>query len=199
MDTIEVLRLAVDAKDEYTRGHSDRVAYYSTRIGEQMGLSPEDLEKLRIAGIFHDIGKIGTADDILLKSYKLSEEEYAEVKLHPIKGAMILSAVSMFQDIVPIVRHHHEHVEGTGYPDGIKDKEIELLARVISVADAFDAMMSDRHYRRHLSLEETRDQLIKGAGTQFDKDIVDVFLRLIDEDAELNYNLTTAAYYDRED
>ena len=199
MDTIEVLRLAVDAKDEYTRGHSDRVAYYSTRIGEQMGLSPEDLEKLRIAGIFHDIGKIGTADDILLKSYKLSEEEYAEVKLHPIKGAMILSAVSMFQDIVPIVRHHHEHVDGTGYPDGIKDKEIELLARVISVADAFDAMMSDRHYRRHLSLEETRDQLIKGAGTQFDKNIVDVFLRLIDEDAELNYNLTTAAYYDRED
>jgi HD-GYP domain-containing protein (c-di-GMP phosphodiesterase class II) len=104
----------------------------------------------------------------------------------------------MFQDIVPIVRHHHEHVDGTGYPDGIKGEEIELLARIISVADAFDAMMSDRHYRRHLSLEESRDQLIKGSGTQFDKDIVDIFLRLIDEDKELNLSLVTAAYYDRE-
>ncbi len=199
MDTIEVLRLAVDAKDEYTRGHSDRVAYYSTRIGEKLGFAPEELEKLRIAGIFHDIGKIGTADDILLKSYSLSEEEYTEVKQHPIKGAMILSAVSMFQDIVPIVRHHHEHVDGSGYPDGIKGDEIELLARIISVADAFDAMMSDRHYRRHLSLEETREQLVKGSGTQFDADIVSILLGLIEEDSELKFNLSTAAYYDRED
>ena len=198
MDTIEVLRLAVDAKDEYTRGHSDRVAYYSTRIGEQMNLTPDDLEKIRIAGIFHDIGKIGTADDILLKTYSLSEEEYAEVKQHPIKGAMILSAVSMFQDIVPIVRHHHEHIDGTGYPDGIKGNEIELFARIISVADAFDAMMSDRHYRKHLSLEESRRQLVQGSGTQFDKQVVDVFLKLIDEDQELNTNLVTAVYYDRD-
>ena len=111
---------------------------------------------------------------------------------------MILSAVSMFQDIVPIVRHHHEHIDGTGYPDGIKGEEIELLARIISVADAFDAMMSDRHYRKHLSLEESRRQLIQGSGTQFDKQIVDTFLNLIDEDKELNNNLTSAAYYDRE-
>lgn len=198
MDTIEVLRLAVDAKDEYTRGHSDRVAYYSTRIGEQLSLLPEDLEKLRIAGIFHDIGKIGTADDILLKTYSLSEDEYSEVKQHPIKGAMILSAVSMFQDIVPIVRHHHEHVDGTGYPDGIKGEEIEPFARIISVADAFDAMMSDRHYRKHLTLEETKSQLIQGAGTQFDKQVVEIFLKLIDEDQELNTNLVSAAYYDRD-
>ena len=198
MDTIEVLRLAVDAKDEYTRGHSDRVAYYSTRIGEQLNLLPDDLEKLRIAGIFHDIGKIGTADDILLKSNSLSEEEYSEVKQHPIKGAMILSAVSMFQDIVPIVRHHHEHFDGTGYPDGIRGKEIELFARIISVADAFDAMMSDRHYRKHLSFEETIMQLKQGSGTQFDNTIVDTFLKLIADDQELSNNLITAAYYDRE-
>ncbi len=197
MDTIEVLRLAVDAKDEYTRGHSDRVAYFSTRIGEKLNLAPDELEKLRIAGIFHDIGKIGTADDILLKSYTLSKEEYAEVKLHPIKGAMILSAVSMFQDIVPIVRLHHEHVDGTGYPDGLKGEEIELFARIISVADAFDAMMSDRHYRKHLSLEETRKQLELGSGTQFDKQIVDTLIRLIDEDPVLSMNLATSAYYDR--
>ncbi len=194
MDTIEVLRLAVDAKDEYTRGHSDRVAYYSTRIGEQMGLSSDELEQLRIAGIFHDIGKIGTADDILLKSYSLSEDEYAEVKQHPIKGAMILSAVSMFQDIVPIVRHHHEHYDGSGYPDGLKGEEIELFARIISVADAFDAMMSDRHYRKHLTLEQTKEQLIQGAGTQFDKQIVEDFLRMLYEDEELRANLLNTSY-----
>lgn len=197
MDTIEVLRLTVDAKDEYTRGHSDRVAYYCMRIGQQLQFSPDELEKLRIAGIFHDIGKIGTADDILLKSNSLNEYEFSEVKQHPIKGAMILSAVSMFQDIVPIVRHHHEHVDGTGYPDGIKGYEIELLARIISVADAFDAMLSDRHYRRHLTLDETIKQLKKGSGTQFDKQIVDVFLLLIDKDDELKSNLINDTYYDR--
>ena len=185
MDTIEVLRLAVDAKDEYTRGHSDRVSYYAIKIGKKMGLSPEDLEKLRIAGVFHDIGKIGTADDILLKSQSLSADEYQEVKRHPIKGAMILSAVSMFADIVPIVRHHHEHMDGNGYPDGLKGDEIDKLSRIISVADAFDAMMSDRHYRRHLSLDETRSQLIQGAGTQFDARVVRVLLDALDNDEEL--------------
>lgn len=191
MDTIEVLRLAVDAKDEYTRGHSDRVSYYATKIGRRMGLPPEELEKLRIAGVFHDIGKIGTADDILLKSETLSPEEYEEVKRHPIKGAMILSAVSMFADIVPIVRHHHEYMDGRGYPDGIRGEQIEPLARIISVADAFDAMMSDRHYRRHLSLEETRQQLIQGRGTQFDPQVVDVLLDALDNDEELQAMLAS--------
>ncbi len=186
MDTIEVLRLAVDAKDEYTRGHSDRVSFYATKIGKKMGLPYEELEKLRIAGVFHDIGKIGTADDILLKSQSLSSDEYQEVKRHPIKGAMILSAVSMFADIVPIVRHHHEHMDGRGYPDGLKGDQIDPLARIISVADAFDAMMSDRHYRRHLSLEETRRQLIQGSGTQFDAKVVRVLLDALDNDDELN-------------
>ncbi len=185
MDTIEVLRLAVDAKDEYTRGHSDRVSYFATKIGQKFGLPPEELEKLRIAGVFHDIGKIGTADDILLKNQTLEVDEYEEVKRHPIKGAMILSAVSMFADIVPIVRHHHEHVDGNGYPDGLKGDQIDLLSRIISVADAFDAMMSDRHYRRHLSLEETRQQLIQGAGTQFDAEVVEVLLDALNHDEEL--------------
>jgi putative nucleotidyltransferase with HDIG domain len=185
MDTIEVLRLAVDAKDEYTRGHSDRVSYYASKIGKRMGLPQDELEKLRIAGVFHDIGKIGTADDILLKSQTLSSDEYEEVKRHPIKGAMILSAVSMFADIVPIVRHHHEHMDGRGYPDGLKGDQIDPLSRIISVADAFDAMMSDRHYRRHLSLDETRRQLIQGAGTQFDARVVGVMLEALDNDDEL--------------
>jgi len=185
MDTIEVLRLAVDAKDEYTRGHSDRVAYYASKIGETFDLPEPDLEKLRIAGIFHDIGKIGTADDILLKNQTLERAEYDEIKRHPIKGAMILSAVSMFQDIVPIVRHHHEHYDGRGYPDGVEGEDIEFFARIISVADAFDAMMSDRHYRKHLSLEETRWQLTQGAGTQFDSEVVGRFMNALDTDKEL--------------
>lgn len=189
MDTIEVLRLAVDAKDEYTRGHSDRVAYYASKIGEYFDLPHEDLEKLRIAGIFHDIGKIGTADDILLKNQKLEKSEYEEVKRHPIKGAMILSAVSMFQDIVPIVRHHHEHYNGKGYPDGIKGENIEFFARIVSVADAFDAMMSDRHYRRRLSLIETKKQLKQGAGSQFDPNVVARFMEGLDNDEEVRAKL----------
>ena len=192
MDTIEVLRLAVDAKDEYTRGHSDRVAYYAIKIGRLFGLPADELEELRIAGIFHDIGKIGTADDILLKKESLDKMEYEQIKQHPIKGAMILSAVSMFHNIVPIVRHHHEHVDGSGYPDGLTGDRIELHARIIAVADAFDAMMSDRHYRRHLSLEETRRQLTEGAGTQFDAKVVESFLRALENDSELQERINEA-------
>lgn len=180
MDTIEALRQAVDAKDFYTRGHSDRVAYYAVRIGEAAGMSPQDLETLRISGIFHDIGKIGTADDILLKTDKLNDKELMEIQKHPLKGARILSAVSMFKDVVPVVKCHHERIDGTGYPEGLRGDEIPLLARVISVADAFDAMMSDRLYRTKLNLEEARQQLISGSGSQFDADIVSMFVKLID-------------------
>ncbi len=181
MDTIEVLRLTVDAKDEYTRGHSDRVAYYACKIGQRLGLSENEMEELRIAGMFHDIGKIGTADDILLKSDRLSEFEFDQIKLHPTKGALILSAVSMFQNVVPTVRHHHERIDGLGYPDGLKGEEIERNARIIAVADAFDAMMSDRQYRSHLTLEETKQQLIQGMGTQFDLSFTKLFLEMLDE------------------
>jgi HD-GYP domain-containing protein (c-di-GMP phosphodiesterase class II) len=164
------------------------------KIGEKFGLPPEELEHLRIAGIFHDIGKIGTADDILLKNESLNALEYEEVKQHPIKGAMILSAVSMFQGIVPIVKHHHEHFDGTGYPDGLKGDEISLSASIIAVADAFDAMMSDRHYRRHLSLEETKKQLTGGAGTQFNKIVVEEFLEVLRTDEELQAMIKNVPY-----
>jgi putative nucleotidyltransferase with HDIG domain len=180
MDKIEALRQAVDAKDFYTRGHSDRVAYYAMRIGQALGMDPQELETLRISGIFHDIGKIGTADDILLKTDRLDDRDVEEIQKHPLKGARILSAVSMFKDVVPVVRCHHERMDGTGYPDGIKKEEIPRLARIISVADAFDAMMSDRLYRSKLNLEEARHQLINGAGSQFDEEIVNVFVSMID-------------------
>jgi putative nucleotidyltransferase with HDIG domain len=188
MDTIEALRLAVDAKDMYTRGHSDRVAYYCVKIGEKLNLPESDIELLRISGIFHDIGKIGTNDDILLKNDKLTEEEYDEVKKHSLKGAHILSAVSMFKDVVPIVKHHHERVDGSGYPSGLKGDEAPFLARIVSVADSFDAMMSDRSYRSKLNLEEAKAQLIKNAGTQFDKRVVDAFIELL-EDKEGDFKI----------
>ncbi|MCK5129647.1 MAG: DUF3369 domain-containing protein, partial [Clostridiales bacterium] len=179
MDTIKALRLVVDAKDIYTRGHSDRVSYYCEKIGRKYNLSDEDIETLRIGGMFHDVGKIGTRDDIILKNDKLNEREYDEIKKHPLKGAHILSAVSMFKDVVPLVKCHHERINGTGYPEGLKGDEIPFLARVITVADAFDAMMSDRLYRSKLGLNEAILQLKKYAGTQCDAGVVDIFVDLL--------------------
>lgn len=185
MDTVEVLRLAVDAKDEYTRGHSDRVAALAVEIGRASGFDADELEELRVAGLFHDIGKIGTADDILLKTDTLDEAEYEEIKRHPVKGAMILSAVSMFEGIVPAIRHHHERFDGKGYPDGLAGEDIELSARIVAVADAFDAMTSDRQYRTHLTIDDAIDQLRDGAGTQFDPEVVACLLHLIEENSDI--------------
>ena len=180
MDTIEALRQVVDAKDEYTRGHSDRVSYYCVKIGKELGLSDEELETIRVAGLFHDVGKMGITDDILFKSEKLSVREYEEIKKHPMKGARILSVISMFKDVVPIVKCHHERIDGKGYPEGLKGNEIPYLARIVSVADAFDAMMSDRHYRSKLDLKSAINQLVGGAGTQFDADVVKKFVSMLD-------------------
>ncbi len=179
LDTIEALRLTVDAKDEYTRGHSDRVAYFACKAGKAMNLTDTELETLRIGGLFHDIGKISTSDEILRKTDMLSGQEYEIIKQHPMKGAHILSAVSMFEDAVPLIQYHHEWVDGSGYPLGLKGEEIPLLGRILSVADAFDAMTSTRHYRMKLNLGNAKDQLIKGSGTQFDKQVVEVFVRVI--------------------
>lgn len=184
VDTIEALRLTVDAKDIYTRGHSDRVSYYAAKLGEGFGLPEEQIELLRVGGVFHDIGKIGTADDILFKVDKLELGEYEEIKKHPLKGAYILSAISMFKDVVPLVKYHHERVDGKGYPEGLKGEEIPFLSRILSVADAFDAMMSDRKYRSKLSLDETIEQFKTYSGTQFDPQVVEMLLKILD-----NYDL----------
>lgn len=181
MDTIQALRMAVDAKDIYTCGHSDRVAYLAVKIGEAFNLSDEELELLRISGIFHDVGKIGTSDDILFKSQKLDKYEYEEIKKHPLKGARILSAVSMFKEVVPIVKCHHERIDGQGYPDGLKKEEIPFFARIVAVADAFDAMLSDRHYRSKLNFEEAKTQLLLGSGTQFDEDVIAKFINILSD------------------
>lgn len=179
LDTIEALRLTVDAKDEYTRGHSDRVAYFACKAGKALDLTDSELEVLRIGGIFHDIGKISTSDEILKKTDMLSGQEYEIIKQHPLKGAHILSAVSMFEDSVPLIKCHHEWVDGSGYPFGLKGEDIPFLGRILSVADAFDAMTSTRHYRLKLNLDNAKDQLVKGSGTQFDKQVVDTFIHVV--------------------
>lgn len=180
LDTIQALRLAVDAKDIYTRGHSDRVAYYSVELGKAVGLNGEDLRTLQLGGLFHDIGKIGTANDLLLKSDKLRFEEFEEIKKHSLTGAHILSVISFFKDVIPVVRHHHERIDGTGYPDGLRGEEIPYLARIIAVADAYDAMMSDRMYRSRLDRGKIKRELLKGSGSQFDAELVKVFIDLMD-------------------
>lgn len=189
MDTIEALRIAVDVKDIYTRGHSDRVSYYSKKLGEALNLSKDEINTLRLAGIFHDIGKIGISDQILFKDDILTNCEFEEIHQHPKKGANILSAVSMFKNVAPVVLAHHEKLDGTGYPGHLMDKEIPYLAKVIAVADAFDAMMTDRHYRSRLPLEEAKKQLLNGKSIQFDEHIVDVFLKLLDDFPQMVSNL----------
>ena len=185
MDTIETLRLVVDAKDVYTRGHSDRVSDLACKMGEKQRLSDDDLEILRVGGLFHDVGKVGVADKILLKTSNLSAEEYEEIKKHPLEGSRILSGMSIFKDMIPLIEQHHERVDGRGYPYGLKGDSIHPLAKIIAVADAFDAMRSDRSYRSKLTVDETLKQLHDGKGRQFDGEVVDVFIDVLEEDEEL--------------
>lgn len=181
MEVIRLLRLTVDARDIYTRGHSDRVSYYARRIALAMGKSPDYCERVRVAGLFHDIGKIAVPDGILLKPTRLTSEEFDLIKAHPAKGAEMLACVSAFQEIAPIVRAHHERWDGTGYPDGLAGDSIPEEARMITIADSFDAMTSTRHYRTALPLDHAKQELRKGAGTQFDPQMVPVFLSLLEQ------------------
>lgn len=182
LDTIEILRYTVEAKDPYTKGHSDRVSEYSVLIGKKMGLSEEELHTLKIGGLFHDIGKIGIPDSILLKESKLDDEEYSQVKNHPSIGVHILGNAETFKDIIPIVYHHHERYDGRGYPGKLKGEEIPLLARIACVADAFDAMTSKRTYRNKLPIEVVTEEIEKNSGTQFDPKIAKDFLDIIKND-----------------
>ncbi len=179
MESIQTLRYTVEAKDPYTRGHSDRVSEYSVLIGKKMGLSDEELDTLRVGGLFHDIGKIGVPDAILRKPDKLTDDEYSEIKNHPSIGAHILAPAAIFQNIIPIVKHHHEKYDGKGYPSQLKGEEIPLFARIAAVADTFDAMTSKRTYRDELPLERVIEEIERYKGTQFDPNIADVFLDIL--------------------
>ena len=182
LESIEVLRYTVEAKDPYTRGHSDRVAAYSVLIGEKLGLDEDALKTLRIGGLFHDIGKIGIPDSILLKEARLTDDEYSQIKNHPSIGAHILQNASIFQDIIPIVKHHHERYDGNGYPGRLKGDEIPYFARIAAVADTFDAMTSKRTYRDALPLETVIAEIERCSGTQFDPSIAATFLDILKND-----------------
>lgn len=183
LETIRALALAVEAKDPYSAGHSKRVGFYAAKIGEVMGLDQDTLRVLNDAGILHDIGKIGIRDDILLKAAPLTVDEMRIMQQHAVIGEAIVKPVRSLQRVVSIMRHHHERFDGSGYPDGLKAEAIPLGARILSVADSYDAMVTDRPYRKRIGIEEAKAELQRWAGKQYDPVVVDAMLRLIAEKA----------------
>jgi len=179
-ETVQALAQAIEASDEYTRGHSDRVMKLSVEIAKRLQLGRDKIDTLKFAGILHDIGKIGVIKEVLHKPGKLSDLEFALIKLHPKLGEDIIKPVAFLDKIRPIIRHHHERFDGRGYPDGIAGEDIPLMSRIIAVADTYDAMTSHRPYRSALSREVAVAEIRKSAGTQLDPDIVRVFLDLLD-------------------
>ena len=183
LSAVRALANSIDAKDTYTMGHSERVAKYSIEIGKIMNLSDEDLKNLYIGALLHDIGKIGISEAIINKPDKLTNEEFQQIKTHPSRGAMIIEPAKFLKEKVPLIKYHHERFDGKGYPEGLKGEEIPLLARIICVADSFDAMTSKRAYRDTMPLEFARKEMIRCSETQFDPRIVGAFLEVIaDED-----------------
>ena len=177
LDSVKVLSGAIEAKDPYTRGHSDRVRSLSLRIGMKLGLNGKRLEDLVFGALLHDIGKIGIKDEVLQKQGRLSPEEYRHVQEHPLIGVKILEAFDSFKDKVLMIRHHHEHFDGNGYPDRLVGEEIPVEARIIAISDAFDAMTSLRPHRASLTLEMALKEMKEGVGKQFDPALVEVFLK----------------------
>lgn len=175
-ETIKSLAKTIDAKDPYTGGHCDRVTEYSLFIGKEMALSSEDLSSLTYGAMLHDIGKIGISESIITKPGRLTDEEFDTVKTHPEKGFEILKDIHFLKDARLGVLHHHERYDGHGYPHGLKGRDTDLKARIISIADAFDAMTSDRSYRKALTIEQATEELVNNKGIQFDPDMVDLLV-----------------------
>ena len=184
MQMVKALANTIDAKDSYTNGHSTRVAEYSVMLAKRMGYEGEELERLEYAALLHDIGKIGVPKEIINKPSKLTDEEYEIIKTHPGIGGNILNEITEIPDIAIGARWHHERFDGRGYPDGLKEYEIPEIARIIGVADAYDAMTSKRSYRDVLAQEIVRGEIEKGKASQFDPQIADIMLELMDEDVE---------------
>jgi HD-GYP domain-containing protein (c-di-GMP phosphodiesterase class II) len=176
LSTIKSLAAAVDAKDPYTKGHSDRVTQFALAIARKMAIEGEKLEEVQIAALLHDVGKIGIDDSILRKPGRLSEEEYAIIKMHPVFGATIMSPIKQLREILPGMKYHHEHYNGSGYPDGLTAGEIPVNARIIAVADAFDAMTSDRPYQKAMDDGMAIKTLIRLAGIRYDPATVKAFV-----------------------
>ncbi len=182
MRTIKVLAQAIDARDHYTHSHSENVAGYATVIALQMGLSTKEIEVIRQACELHDLGKIGIGDSILMKPGLLTDEEWQQIRRHPIIGAQILEPLTFLNDVIGLIRQHHEHYDGTGYPEGRRGEDIHLGARIIHLADAYEAMRSARSYRKTpLTKEVALEEVKKNSGTQFDPKVVEAFLGVLDK------------------
>ncbi len=188
VEVMEALANTIDAKDKYTNGHSIRVALYSRMISEKMGLSEEKCENIYYMGLLHDIGKIGVPNEIINKPARLSEEEYEIIKTHPVIGYEILSKIKSKPELLKGARWHHERFDGKGYPDNLTGENIPLEARIIAVADAYDAMTSNRSYRKYLSQDIVREEIKKNSGTQFDSEIARYMLEIIDDDKDYIYH-----------
>lgn len=184
MQIVMTLSGAIDAKDTYTNGHSTRVADYAKEIARRAGFSGKQQEDIYMMGLLHDVGKIGIPDAIINKTAKLTDEEYAEIKKHPVLGARILENITEFPKLATGARWHHERFDGKGYPDGIAGEDIPKEARIIAVADAYDAMSSRRSYRDVLPQKVVREEMEKGRGEQFDPVYADIMLAMIDEDTD---------------
>jgi putative nucleotidyltransferase with HDIG domain len=179
LEAIETLNAAVEAKDPYTAGHSQRVQTIALAIGDELGLPRERLDVLRYAALFHDIGKLGVPDAILTKPSALDDQEFETIKRHPADGAAIVGKLGRLRPTVPLIRHHHERWDGTGYPDRLSDDAVPQEAYVVGLADAWDAMTTDRPYQRALGWEEAAEEVRRGRGSQFSPDVVDAFFRVL--------------------
>ncbi|MCK5257028.1 MAG: HD domain-containing protein [Deltaproteobacteria bacterium] len=177
LEVSEALAESIEKRDPYTGGHTKRVLAYSMAIAKHIKLHDDEVEKLKIAAILHDIGKIGVEDKILRKKEKLTDEEYQEMKKHPIFGVEILGNIKQLKDIIPGMHYHHERTDGKGYPNGLKGNNIPLIARIISVADTYDAMTTNRPYHDGFSNSKAIAELKRCTGSQFDKDVVDAFIK----------------------
>jgi len=179
--TVRVVAASIDARDPYTLGHSTRVSSLACNLGKRLGFSSEEISHLERACLFHDLGKIRTPDEILLKERKLSPREVSVMRRHPEDGADILQMAPSLHRYIPVVRYHHEWYNGKGYPEGIKDSQIPIHAQVIAIADAYDAMTSTRPYRKSLSPDEAVEEILRYRGTQFAPELTDAFLRMVME------------------
>lgn len=181
LELATTLKNTVGARDNYTKEHSDRVAKYAEMFGRYLGLEDDELETLILAADFHDIGKIGISDAVLLKPDKLTDEEYAKIKLHPVISVNILASSETFKDALPPIRHHHERIDGKGYPDGLAGDEIPKLARILSICDTFDAITSRRVYRGQLTIDDALSEIDRVKGVQLDKNFSELFIKFVTE------------------
>ena len=184
LHVVQTLAETIDAKDTYTKGHSGRVADYSREIAKRLGYDESRQDEIYMMGLLHDVGKIGVPDQIINKPDRLTDEEFAEIKKHPVVGERILRKIKEMPQLSHGARWHHERIDGRGYPDGIKGNEIPEEARIIAVADAYDAMTSNRSYRKVMSQEDVKRELEKGKGVQFDAHFADIMIEMINEDTD---------------